>query len=229
MTERRYTTGPIEARDTDTGMTIAGYAATFDIPYELWGFREQVARGAFKKALKEGSVAALWNHDPNVVLGRNKNGTLRLQEDEHGLRYEVDLPDTQAARDLYTLIARGDVDQSSFAFEIIKEQWDYPKEGDPEQMPLRTIREVRLWDVSPVTYPANPNTDVDVARAVRSLADAMGLPPTDVASVPDLLALAQAREAATQEPEAEPDIHSAATQEPEASTAPTFGHMAGVF
>ena len=171
MTERRYTPGVIEARAEDgAGMTIVGHASMFDSPYELGGFREQVARGAFKKSLKEGDVAALWNHDPNVVLGRNKSGTLRLSEDESGLRYEVDLPDTQPARDLYTLIQRGDIYQSSFAFEIQREKWD--KAEEEGGLPLRTIKQVRLYDVSPVTYPVSPTTDVDVARAMRSMAEA---------------------------------------------------------
>lgn len=216
MTEKRYTPGVIEARADDGGMTITGHASVFDEPYELWGFREQVSRGAFKKSLKEADVAALWNHDPNVILGRNKSGSLRLTEDERGLYYEVDLPDTQAARDLYTLIQRGDVYQSSFAFEVVKESWDYPK-GEAKDLPLRTIKEVRLYDVSPVTYPASPSTDVDVARAVRSLAEAMGVDPHDAQSVPDLLA----RSETTPEPESEPvEDHSEATPEPEFSIDP---------
>lgn len=220
MTERRYTAGAIEARATDSGMTISGHASTFDEPYDLWGFREQVARGAFKKSLKEQDVAALWNHDPNVVLGRNKSGTLRMEEDGIGLRYEVDLPDTQAARDLYTLIQRGDVYQSSFAFEIVKESWDYPKD-DSREPPLRTIKEARLFDVSPVTYPANPSTDVDVARAVRSLADAMGIADAPVETVPDLMALAlEVRDATTLEPEPEPPTHSDSTPQPERTSYP---------
>jgi HK97 family phage prohead protease len=170
MKERRYTPGAIEVRSEDGGMTIVGHASMFDEPYELSGFREQVARGAFKKSMKEGDVAALWNHDPNVVLGRNKSGTLRLTEDDAGLRYEVDLPDTQAARDLYTLIQRGDIYQSSFAFEIQREKWD--KSEEENGLPLRTIKQVRLFDVSPVTYPASPTTDVDIARAMRSMTEA---------------------------------------------------------
>jgi phage head maturation protease len=137
---------------------------------------------------------------------------LRLQEDDVGLYYEVDLPDTQAARDLYALIERGDVYQSSFAFEIVKEDWQYPKQGEAG-LPQRTIREVRLYDISPVTYPASPSTDVDVARAVRSLAEAMGLDST-ADTVPDLLALRT--DATTPEPEAEPvEDHSDTTPEPE--------------
>jgi uncharacterized protein len=216
MTERRYTASTIEAREgQDGGMTIAGHASIFDTPYELRGFEEQVARGAFRKSLQERDVAALWNHDPSVVLGRNRNKTLRMEEDEVGLYYEVDLPNTQAARDLYTLIQRGDVYQSSFAFEIVKDAWEYPNEKNDRELPMRTIKEVRLYDVSPVTYPASPSTDVDVARAVRSLADALGLNEYQAETVPDLMALAQTRDATTTEPESEPGNHSEATQEPE--------------
>jgi len=208
--ERRYTPGVIEARQEDAGMTIVGHASMFDTPYELYGFKEQVKRGAFKKSLKEADVAALWNHDPNVVLGRNRSGTLRLSEDDNGLHYEVDLPNTQSARDLYTLIERGDIYQSSFSFEIVKEDWEFPEESDRD-LPHRTIREVRLFDVSPVTYPASPTTDVDVARAIRSLAEAMGV-ESDADSVPDLMALRN--KDTTPEPEPEPQEHSEPTPEP---------------
>lgn len=168
MTEKRYFAGPIEAR-TDEHMSIIGHASMFDTPYDLYGFTEQVSRGAFKKSIGEADVAALWNHNPDVVLGRKRNGTLRLDEDDEGLRYEVDLPDTQAARDLYTLVKRGDVYQSSFSFEVVKDEWE-ERESKP---PLRTLKEVRLYDVSPVTYPASSTTDVDVKRAFRSLALAL--------------------------------------------------------
>ena len=199
MRETRTFSVPVEARavEADGTRVIAGHASVFDAEYELWGFRERVARGAFKKSINEGDVAALWNHDPSVVLGRNKSGTLRLAEDETGLYYEVDLPDTQAARDLYTLIERGDVYQSSFAFEIQREEWTQPAE-DSRELPLRTIKQVRLYDVSPVTYPASPATDIDIKRAVRSLADALGLTATDQTTVPELMAQAQRGQDATE-------------------------------
>jgi len=209
--ETRILAAPIEARADADAMTIAGHASVFDTPYEVWGFREQVARGAFKKSLKEGDIAALWNHDPNIVLGRKKSGTLRLVEDEIGLRYEVDLPDTQAARDLYRLIERGDVYQSSFAFEIQREEWIEPEDEESREPPLRIIKQVRLWDVSPVTYPASDATDVDVKRAIRSLADAFDIDPSTADTVPDLWALRQSQAEATTEaqvvaqPETAPD------------------------
>ena len=153
-----------EVRSDGGGHTLVGHAAVFDTETTIAGlFREMIAPGSFRKTIKESDVRALFNHDPNFVLGRNKSGSLRLSEDESGLRYEVDLPDTQAARDVYTLIARGDVSQSSFAFKVVKEQRSDPEEG--QTLPLFVVREARLYDVSPVPYPAYDETDVQAASA----------------------------------------------------------------
>ena len=143
---------------------IIGYAARFnELSEEMWGMREKIAPGAFKEAIGKSDVRALWNHDPNYVLGRTKNGTLQIREDEQGLFYEVTPPDAQWARDLVESIKRGDVDQSSFAFTVDVEQWD--ESGNPV---VRTIVKVReLYDVSPVTYPAYPTA----TSGVRSLGD----------------------------------------------------------
>lgn len=143
---------------------IIGYAARFnELSEEMWGMREKIAPGAFTEAIGKSDVRALWNHDPNYVLGRTKNGTLQIREDEHGLFYEVTPPDAQWARDLVESIKRGDVDQSSFAFTVDVEQWDESSEPS-----IRTIVKVReLFDVSPVTYPAYPTA----TSGVRSLQD----------------------------------------------------------
>lgn len=165
MREVRYTPSEFELRGVrGEGATLSGYAAVFDSPTEIGGrFLEVVSPRAFNKTLKEGDVRALFNHDPNIVLGRTRSKTLRLAADDHGLAYEVDLPDTQQARDLWTSIERGDVSQSSFAFEVQKQTLTQPTEENG--LPTRTLNAVRLYDVSAVTYPAYEDTEVQ-ARAV---------------------------------------------------------------
>ena len=138
---------------------IVGYAAVFDTTVEIWaGYSERIAPGAFTKTIQDDDVRALINHDPNYVLGRNKSGTLKLSEDNVGLRYEITPPDTQVARDLMTLLKRKDISQSSFGFNIIGEKRDTSTKGKL----VRTITEAKLFDVSPVTYPAYPTTQAEV-------------------------------------------------------------------
>lgn len=140
---------------------IVGYAAVFDqLSEPLWGFREIVRRGAFAKTIKEADVRALWNHDTNHVLGRIKSGTLRLKEDEKGLAIEIDPPNTQWARDLMESIRRGDVDQMSFGFRTVSDRWQSENGAT-----IRELLEVDLFDVSPVTFPAYPQTSVGVRSA----------------------------------------------------------------
>jgi len=171
--ETRVVTHVVEARAAAEGpRRLTGYAALYDTETVIGGlFREVIAPGAFRSALQRGDdVRALFNHDPNVLLGRASNGTLRLAEDGVGLRYEVDLPDTQAGRDLWTLVERGDITQSSFAFAVDDEVWE---RGDA--LGLRVVKDVRLFDVSPVTYPAYSETSV----LARSAAAAVAAPPMD--------------------------------------------------
>lgn len=156
--ERRALSAPLEVRDD--GQTIAGYAAVFNSETDIGGmFREKIAPGAFSPSLGA-DVRALWNHDTNHVLGRTKAGTLRLSEDDRGLAVEIDLPDTQAARDLRENMRLGNVDGMSFGFRVTKQEWD--ETGD---VPVRTIEEVELFEVSAVTFPAYEDTEI----ALRSL------------------------------------------------------------
>lgn len=153
--EMRVTRGAADERTT-----LAGHAAVFDqLSEDLGGFREKIEPGAFKAAVK-GDVRALVNHNSDKVLGRTKSGTLRLEEDKTGLAFELDLPDTQPARDLAVSVERGDVDQMSFGFRTIKDQWEVKDKED-----IRTLIDLELYEISPVTFPAYPQTDV----AVRSL------------------------------------------------------------
>ncbi len=152
-------------RDADNPVKIEGYAAVFDRDSENMGFIERIAPGAFKNALKKSDVRALFNHDSNIILGRMSAGTLELKEDKKGLFMSVTPPDTQLIRDMVlSPIERGDVTQQSFGFNIKSDEW---KDLDKD-IPTRTILEVNeLFDVSPVTFPAYPDTDV----ALRSLED----------------------------------------------------------
>lgn len=152
----------VRAAAGDQPAKIFGHAAVFNSAAEIGSsFREQIMPGAFTTSIGEDDVRALFNHDPNYVLGRNTAGTLRMSEDSIGLAIEVDPPDTQWARDLMVSIGRGDISQMSFGFCALEETWDYAEDGSA----TRTLKKVRLFDVSPVTYPAYDDTDV----AVRSL------------------------------------------------------------
>ncbi len=165
--ERRILLGAelrVAARADGKGMTISGYSAVFNTVTDLGPFREQIAPGCFSDSIGQDDVRALFNHDPNLVIGRNKAGTLRLAEDAKGLSMACDLPDTQFARDLATSIERGDISQQSFGFETLDDDWQM-KDGAP----LRTLKRVRLWDVSPVTFAAYPSTDVAMRRLAVSL------------------------------------------------------------
>lgn len=149
--------------DAPAVVRIGGYAAVFNSETQIcpW-LRESIAPGAFADSLTAGDdVRALFNHDENNVLGRTKASTLRLSEDDKGLRYEVDLPDTTVGRDIATSIARGDVSGSSFAFQCLADKCD---NSDPA-MTKRTILKVKLFDVSPCTYPAYQDTTVAMRRA----------------------------------------------------------------
>jgi len=141
---------------------ICGHAANFNsMSQDLGGFIERIAPGAFTKTLLNADVRALWNHDANIVLGRNKSGTLTLLEDSQGLYFEVNCPDTQMVRDMVVSpIQRGDVSQCSFGFYTVADKWD-----NIDGQVVRTLLEVELLDVSPVTYPAYNSTDVAMRSA----------------------------------------------------------------
>ena len=163
-TERRtFTVRNIEARQADDGtMRMAGYAAVFNEASLPLPFIERIAPGAFTKTLQETpDVRLLANHE-GLPMARTKNGTMRLYEDETGLYFEAELANTQEARDLYTLVERGDVDQMSFAFRVIRQNWSKDRTE-------RTLTEVSLadGDVSIVTYPAYPATSVEAREALK--------------------------------------------------------------
>jgi len=172
--EYRAFTANIELRSENETPKIRGYAAVFNsLSEDLWFGQEKIAPGAFSKTIQKEDIRALWNHDPNYVLGRTKSKTLTLHEDEHGLAIEIIPPKTQWANDLLETIRRGDVDQMSFGFRVAKQDW----EGTAEN-PIRVLREVILYDVSPVTYPAYSATEVNV-RSPLNKTDVMITCPQD--------------------------------------------------
>lgn len=186
--ERRFF--PVSLRATGEGekRVIEGYAAVFNsLSVVLYGmFRERIAQGAFASSLGD-DIRALWNHNTDFPLGRTKNNTLRLAEDDAGLKVAIEPPATQLARDFLTSIERGDVDQMSFAFNALDETWDEMEDGTI----VRTLLKVRLFEVSPVTFPAYPATSV----GVRS-----GLGTDYIPTIPDrLLRARQTKQQGTDE------------------------------
>lgn len=151
-----------ELRVDDSGR-IEGYAAVFEVWSEtLWGgFREMIHPGTFGRTLQTADVRALFNHDANYVMGRNRAGTLQLAEDSRGLHFRVQPPETQWATDLILSVRRGDINQGSFQFDAVVDEW---KSG--AEFTERHLYDVNLYDVSLVTFPAYPQTAV----SVRSLA-----------------------------------------------------------
>jgi len=151
-------------QEDDKPTRIEGYAAVFDqLSEPLYGFREKIQVGAFAETIQTDDIRALFNHDPNYVLGRNTSDTLTLEEDDHGLKIAITPPDTQWARDLMESIKRGDIDQMSFGFQTITDNWAMENEET-----IRTLIKVRLFDVSPVTFPAYTQTTVS-ARDIMKL------------------------------------------------------------
>ena len=158
--ETRNFEAEFELRADGDGMTFVGYAAKFNSPSEdLGGFVETIEPGAFRRSLRSrNDVKLLVNHDTGRVLASSRSGTLRLQEDEVGLRVEASLPNTSDGRDMAELLKRGDLNKMSFGFAVQKDAWN-------NEMTERTLKSVRLFEVSIVAFPAYAATEA----MVRSL------------------------------------------------------------
>lgn len=193
--ERRFlpvTAAPLvlESR-ADKEPVIVGYGAVFfnaadpGTEYRLWeDFVEHIMPGAFDRALREDDVRALFNHDPNHLLGRNVAKTLRLSVDAKGLRYEVDPPKTASAEAVLEGLRRKDLTGSSFSFEVIEDEVRSVT-LESKQTWIREIRQVRLWDVGPVTFPAYSASEADVRSLRARVAEA---PPPAALRAPDYIA-----------------------------------------
>jgi HK97 family phage prohead protease len=148
----------LEVRAEGNGNTLVGYAALFDSPSEPMPFIEYVKRGAFSKTLNDGADVRLLIDHEGVPLARSKSGTLALEEDERGLRVEAELdPMNPDAARIMSAMKRGDLSQMSFAFRTIKDNWNTDRS-------VRELREVQLFDVSVVTFPAYEQTVAELRK-----------------------------------------------------------------
>ena len=149
----------LEVRAEGDGNTLIGYAAIFDSPSEPMPFTEYVKRGAFSKTINDGADVRLLIDHEGVPLARSKSGTLALEEDERGLRVEAELdPSNPDASRIISAMKRGDLSQMSFAFRTIKDNWS-------DDRSVRELREVQLFDVSVVTFPAYEETVAELRSA----------------------------------------------------------------
>lgn len=166
-----WPTADLEIRADGDGMTFHGYAAMFNsLSEDLGGFRERIEPGAFTRTLKrDRNIRMFLNHNADNLLATTRAKTLSLVEDDKGLRVEAALPDTTLGRDTAALLRRGDIDSMSFAFQAAEKGQRWSEDGTE-----RTLTEVRLFEVSPVTgWPAYQST----SASVRHLADELGEDP----------------------------------------------------
>lgn len=168
--ERRSFT-ECRAEASDNGKKIRGYAIRFNaLSEDLGGFRELIAPEAVDRTLNEGlDVRALVNHNTDMVIGRTRSGTLQLRKDSKGLVITIE-PDEEItyARDAMRAVARGDISGMSFGFRVLEDSWEYDsKAAQSHNVPIRTIHDMRVSEVSLVAYPAYQQTSVEVAQ--RSL------------------------------------------------------------
>lgn len=182
--KRTFAVKELRVAPADGGVSrLSGHAAVFnELSEDMGGWFERIAGGAFAEAIASDDVRCLRDHEPCMILGRNKAGTLSLAEDAQGLAFQCDLPDTSYARDLSVSISRGDVSQCSFSFAVMApedETW-----GEVDGKVVRTILKAKLYDVSPVTYPAYPTTDVMVAqRSYEAFRANLTPPPSEGRSI----------------------------------------------
>ena len=167
--ERRTASEGVELRQEGETLTAVGYASVFDrMSQNLGGFVERVAPGTFRSTIKQADVRALFNHEPDQLLGRSGNGSLRMSEDDKGLFYEIDLNvETTLGRDVAAHLKRADLYGSSFGFRTISDEWGETDDG----YPMRTLTEVALRDLGPVVFPAYEASEA----SLRSLAESRSL------------------------------------------------------
>ena len=155
--------------------TVYGYAMLYDTPTVLWEYEdtqyvEVIERGAATEALKSSDIRALFNHNPNYILARTSSNTLTVREDEKGLYFEFEAPETSTGNDLLVSIQRGDISQASFAFDISERSILREQKTEGKEVVTITIKKMKeLYDVSPVTYPAYKDTEVSMRSMITDI------------------------------------------------------------
>jgi HK97 family phage prohead protease len=203
-TEPRRTVGAADVRelrtralvDTDvalvrsegTGPRFAGHAAMFDSRTAIgspqtWGWYESIARGAFAKTLREADVRMLVDHDSRLLVARASAGDLRLREDDHGLAVDADLDEELSyVRDLVRNLEKRRITGMSFGFYVVRDDWTTEEvrdaNGDAHEVDVRVIREVKLLEVSAVTFPAYEDTDAGLRAMTDEVRSARGVTKT---------------------------------------------------
>lgn len=159
--------GKLECRDAqeDSPRIISGYAAVFNQWAEIgryWRYKEQILSTALD-GCDYSKCVACFNHNTDNILARFSSGTLKLEVDATGLKFEFEVPNTTVGNDMYELVKRGDISQCSFAFVVEEDTWKYMEDTELDERTINKISE--LWDVSLVTYPAYEGTSVDARSA----------------------------------------------------------------
>jgi len=176
--ETRVGLSEFEIRETGEGMHFEGYAAVFNSPSEPLPFIERIAPGAFKRSIEaRNDIKLLWNHDTGAVLGSTRAGTLRMYEDDRGLKVSAMLPNTSLGRDAAELLKRGDVDSMSFGFSVPQGGDSWSADGSE-----RTLKSVRLHEVSIVSFPAYSGTaGTTTVRGLDVIAERADIDPDALA------------------------------------------------
>lgn len=177
--QRRSVSANLRTSGATDEFALVGYAALYNsLSKNFGGFREMIAPGTFQRSINRGAdVKALFNHQPDNILGRTKSGTLHLESDSRGLKFRCDLDKRQSRhQDLHAAVQRGDVDECSFAFTVARGGEDWMENGcedddTGEKCYMRTLKDVDLMDVSVVTYPAYDGTSAGARAQMRSRAD----------------------------------------------------------
>ena len=177
LEKRTYSASDLRVESRENGPPIiTGHASVFDVIGDGGWFREKVVPGAFSDSLGIDDIRMLWNHNTDLVMSRNHignpRGTLELAEDEKGLAIMATPPDTVLMRGYLDMIERGDVSQMSFGFQVLLKDW-IEEEGEKD---LRLLKKIKLWEVSPVTFPFYKGTDVSLKAEHRQWRDSMVLP-----------------------------------------------------